>query len=374
MLTEYFPSSKNIDVRGGVEMRAFYIAKHLSRNHNVTVFATKEKNKPRQQKIDNILIYRLGLERNYSRLENLIPRLIFIARAIQKGFELDFDLIEGSSYIGWLPTVILSRIKNKPSILLVADLINAYATDLPTFVFKPAWLLEKLILFYSNAQLICISKQVKKKVESLGISSKRIKVIYCGVDVEKIKKITTQNKIYTLCSIARLVPYKRVADLIKAITLLKEDFPRINCVIIGDGEMMKPLKELTKKGKLTKQIFFKGFLKKYENLIRILKQTKIFCLPSIVEGFGIATIEALVTGTPAVIADIPINHEITQNKGVLFFKPCNPVDLARKISLLLQKSARYAALCQQTGNISLRYNWQKIADETEKFYAYLCTH
>ena len=43
MISEFFPTGKDLRFTGGVEARTFYIAKYLSKNHKIPILTTRLK-------------------------------------------------------------------------------------------------------------------------------------------------------------------------------------------------------------------------------------------------------------------------------------------------------------------------------------------
>lgn len=162
----------------------------------------------------------------------------------------------------------------------------------------------------------------------------------------------------TIICVARLVKTKRLDQLIKAVEKDK-------LIIVGTGPQERYLKKLA--GSRVK--FYKNLPRR--ELIKLLKQADIFCLPSVVEGFGIATIEAMACGLPAVLADIPVNREITHNgQGAVFFEPENIEDLTlqlKNIKIIYQQKKSEALKLAQT------YSWKRIYRETKAVYE-TCLH
>jgi glycosyltransferase involved in cell wall biosynthesis len=155
--------------------------------------------------------------------------------------------------------------------------------------------------------------------------------------------------------VARLVKTKRLDQLIGAVQATQDKL-----TVIGFGPEERRLKRLA--GKET--VFLKRLPRR--QLIDRLKQAEIFCLPSVVEGFGIATIEAMACGLPAVLADIPVNREITRNgRGAVFFEPENMADLIRQLNYLktVYWSKRAEAL-----KLAQTYTWEKIYQQTKQVY------
>src|SRR3989338_1114130 len=164
----------------------------------------------------------------------------------------------------------------------------------------------------------------------------------------------------TIICVARLVKTKRIDQLMKAAAGLKD-----NLVIVGTGPQEKYLKQLAG----NRVEFFKNLPRK--ELIRLLKQSDLFCLPSVVEGFGIATIEAMACGLQAVLADIPVNREVTRNgQGAVFFEPENIADLTDKIKSI---KAVYKQKQAEAFKLARTYSWERIYKETKAVYE-TCLH
>ena len=76
---------------------------------------------------------------------------------------------------------------------------------------------------------------------------------------------------------------------------------------------------------------FTGFVPDQE-LKRLIQSARLLVQPSLYEGFGIPPLQALYSGTRAVISDIPVFKEIYARLPVTFFKAGDQDDLAQKIA------------------------------------------
>lgn len=167
----------------------------------------------------------------------------------------------------------------------------------------------------------------------------------------------------TIICLARLVKTKRIDQLILATAKLNDQL-----IIVGTGPQEKYLHFLAHK----KVQFFKNLPRK--KLINLLKKADLFCLPSVVEGFGIATIEAMASGLPAILADIPVNREITKGgKGSIFFEPGNITDLAAKIKTLIDNKTFYHQKQVEALKLAKSYTWDKVYLQTKAVYE-SCLH
>jgi len=117
-----------------------------------------------------------------------------------------------------------------------------------------------------------------------------------------------------------------LSNLVDILYPLSGDF----YLITGPEEVN--LKKLVNKLNLRANVEFLGFIENHDDVIRQLKASDVFALPSIVEGFGMVVIEAMAAGIPYVASDIPPIREVT-SKGIggLLFEPTNCEDLALKL-------------------------------------------
>jgi glycosyltransferase involved in cell wall biosynthesis len=75
-----------------------------------------------------------------------------------------------------------------------------------------------------------------------------------------------------------------------------------------------PLESLASKIGVTESVRFWGFLKRYEDVARIMSSGTVFVNPSIFEGFGLTLLEAMAAGTPVVAYDLEGYREYARNR------------------------------------------------------------
>lgn len=147
--------------------------------------------------------------------------------------------------------------------------------------------------------------------ESIFLDKVQNKVDYIPIGIEaKTGDSVLENSLKTqypdkfiVFSLGRLVEYKGFEYLIKAATLLPDNF---QILIGGKGPLESELKELISTLGLTEKVKLLGFLSD-EDVDAYFAICDIFCLSSIwkTEAFAIVQIEAMAKGKPIVTADIP---------------------------------------------------------------------
>lgn len=118
IVTEYFPHSKDLDIKGGVEVCAFNEAQQLSKYNNVTVLTSNEDNDNDDFYIDDIHVICCGKKRGYVQKGSFTNRLNFMKDALDTGKKLDdIDLVIGYNFITY---PIANKIAKKLKVPIVA--------------------------------------------------------------------------------------------------------------------------------------------------------------------------------------------------------------------------------------------------------------
>ena len=101
--------------------------------------------------------------------------------------------------------------------------------------------------------------------------------------------------------LARLVPQKNVAMAIRMAGLLAPVHPRMALVIVGSGPEEGRLRHLVEASPARSSVFFEPWA---EDVASYYKGADVFLFPSWYEGWGLALIEAMACGLPAVATSV----------------------------------------------------------------------
>ena len=371
LVTEFFPQGRDLKFSGGVEARTYFVAKYLAKIHQVHVIASRQKGLKRLDVINGIKIHRVGPVLNYSETASLpeIPnKIMFILSAIKTGVLLKPDIVDGVNFIAHLIAKQIS-LKNKiPVVFWYPDVFIGRWTKNSKVAGIFGSLLERFNFSRSADHFIAISKSTLNKLVKNNVPKKKISQIYCGVDQNEFISTVAKNRHFTIICISRLVSYKRVDHLVKAFSLVSKKSRGIRLILIGSGPEENKLKQLCHNLKISNKVNFLKNLKR-RDLIKQIKAAQVFCLPSSVEGFGIATIEAAAAGLPYIVSDIEIFKEVTKNgQGGLLFKLDDIEDLSKKLEKFISDKNFYKQKSDEARKLSLFYDWSKIADQTEAVY------
>lgn len=202
--------------------------------------------------------------------------------------------------------------------------------------------------FYKPFDLVMApTETIRRQLEENGVE--RTAVVPNGVDLHRFSPKTDGRIARRMLNIGddekvvltagRLSEEKNVDVLLKAAAeVLKREKARF--IIQGDGPAKAKCMKLAKKLGLGDRVIFTGFVKDYE-VPFFYASCDVFVTASTFETQGLALLEAMASGKPCIGADaLAIPEVVKSGKNGLLFEPQNEIDLAIKITELLQMPAR----------------------------------
>jgi len=218
-------------------------------------------------------------------------------------------------------------------------------------------------------RIIPVSERVREDLAAMGVRADKMEVVPNGVDQQKIDSVEVKEQVYDVIYVGRLSSHKRVDLLINAVSLVREDMPKIRCGIVGDGPELAELTRLAEGLKVKENVDFLGFLDSEEELIAKMKSSKIFVLPSTREGFGISLLEANACGLPAVVVNARKSAAASLIKEGVNGLICDlsAQSMASKIEDIL-KNNFYKKMSGSSKEFAKGYDWGEIASRAEEVY------
>ena len=193
----------------------------------------------------------------------------------------------------------------------------------------------------------------------------RTEVLHLGTDVPEI--IPERSPTPLLVTVGHLVARKRHADVIEALTMLP---PAVRYRIVGDGPERGALAALARERGLEDRVEFTGQLDPAAAR-SAAGQCWLFVMPSTEEAFGVAYIEAMACGIPAIgAAGEPGPAEIAAAGGGIELVPAHdPGALAQTIMRLLEDPERLSALgADARHTVKTEFTWEACGRRTLDAY------
>ena len=137
--------------------------------------------------------------------------------------------------------------------------------------------------------------------------------------------------------ISNFYPYKQAERLITGYARLDPETRRRHPLVMAGGNWLNGLEAAQARAKhlgVEQDVKFLGWIDD-ESLAPLYRQAAAFCLASREETFGRCVIEAMACGTPCVVNDIPIMHEVTNDEALIVdFEDADVVaDALRKLAI-----------------------------------------
>ncbi len=277
---------------GGSETYLHEQAKRwVAAGHKVVWFAQSFEGSLHHQKVDGVEVFRAGR----------VPS-VFLCGALwytfRSGRNFDFiiDCMNGIPFF----TPLFST---KPKVCLVHHIhARHFAEELPPVIGRLAAFVEARVVpfVYRATSFLTVSPSTGAEMQKMRMSRFPIEIIHNGVDAALVpgRKAAKPTVLY----LGRLKRYKRVHILIEEFSAVRAAVPDAELIIAGTGDYERELRALVDEKRIA-GVTFAGFVDDDEKL-RLLQSAWVFAMPSSVEGWGIAVIEANACGTPAVAFDV----------------------------------------------------------------------
>jgi glycosyltransferase involved in cell wall biosynthesis len=139
----------------------------------------------------------------------------------------------------------------------------------------------------------------------------------------------------------RLSARKNVAALVRAMALVRTS--NLPLVIAGAADATtSDLSRIAAEAGVANRVRLLGPVSDDE--LRVLyAAATVYCFASLDEGFGLGPLEAMASGTPAIVSNLPVMVE-TCGDAAVYVDPSDPAAIARAIDSLVGDSARRTAL------------------------------
>jgi glycosyltransferase involved in cell wall biosynthesis len=187
-----------------------------------------------------------------------------------------------------------------------------------------------------------------------------MRVVHLGAEPPREKRPKRVDP--TIATVGHVIPRKRHEDVLEALV----DLPELRWLVIGDGPSLLELKGHAQTLGVADRVEFTGQLPP-ERALAELQRCHVMALPSEDEAFGVAYIEALACGVPAIGCSGESGPEeiAALAEGMLLVRPRDPQALASAIrdalaDPLLPDAARRSA--------AERFSWERCGIETVAAY------
>jgi len=291
------------------------------------------------------------------RIPKIVRSLFQIRKIIKsKGIRLVHSNSPRTAYLGGMA----ARLSSVPSVTHVRDIH-----------FSPfSHPLKAKLLSYLSDVIVTVSCATKDFIVERTPSLKpKIRVVYNGVNIERLDRLPRKNirqelgiedDVPIIGSVGLLHPVKGHDVLIRAAALLKNSFPSLRVLIVGeawfsrDESYRKKLERLAKDQNLEDSVILTGFREDVFDVMRamdVLVHPAVYPDPlprTLLEGCALrkAIVATNVGGVPEIV-----DHDISG----LLIEPSNPEIMASAIGSLLRDKKKAVSLASEARRKAERF-------------------
>jgi glycosyltransferase involved in cell wall biosynthesis len=210
------------------------------------------------------------------------------------------------------------------------------------------------------------SRGIADRCQALGARATR--VVHLGADLPAAPAEPPRHP--QLVTVAHLVARKRHEDVLRALWLLRDAHPDLTYAVVGDGPERPRLEALTEQLGLAARVTFHG-QQPPARARELARAATAFVLPSVDEALGVAYLEAMAGGVPAVgCRGEPGPEEIAAlGGGLRLVAPGDPEALAAALDWLVADRRERAEIGRRAREtVAAHFTWAACGERTVAAY------
>jgi glycosyltransferase involved in cell wall biosynthesis len=227
---------------------------------------------------------------------------------------------------------------------------------------------EVVIRVLRAADAVIANSQVTRRgIEELTGSLPVLEVIHPGAEVPE--SVAEREPEPTLVTVAHLESHKNQAAVVRAIAALQDRHPGLGYLLIGKGPDRAALEQLATRLGVSDRVTFAGPLDHSAALERMARAW-VHVMPSVHDAFGVAHVEAMAAGLPAIGgAGTGAEDIAAAGEGMVLVPSGDEGALARAIDALVsdpRERDRLGAAARRT--VAEHFTWDRNGELTIAVY------
>lgn len=181
--------------------------------------------------------------------------------------------------------------------------------------------MARTVLRQADTVRVVSQSLLDKVVSEFNFDTSKAGVLPIYVDVQKIENAKISFDLHArfgwhfiMLAVARLTSEKNVAQAIRVLKHVRDYFPDTGLVIVGDGPERKNLESLAASLGVSAGVSFVGW---QEDTASYYHTANLFIQTSRFEGYGLALVEAGLSGLPVVTTPVGIAEELLNGSDAI---------------------------------------------------------
>jgi glycogen synthase len=186
-------------------------------------------------------------------------------------------------------------------------------------------------------QIVCVNDEIAAAVTGLGIPKDRIQITPAFLPIEAPEVVLPaaidswmQEHSPVMTSTMFFRSEYGFEVLMRAVSRLRSQYPRIGCVVMGDEQARPQASKYVHANQLNDVVFLAGDVD-HELCLALMARSAVFVRPTFQDGDSISVREAVALGVPVVASNVG-----TRPEGVLLFEPGDVDGLVTEVERVLR--------------------------------------
>jgi glycosyltransferase involved in cell wall biosynthesis len=234
--------------------------------------------------------------------------------------------------------------------------------------------LKRSAFFISDANVS------REKAIAFGMDPDKTVIFPWGIDLKSFPPKSSENpkskivnpKSFTLFCNRTWEEIYGVDVLAKAFVKVAVANPNVNLILLGGGSQGTKIRQILMNGGVLDRVHFGGHVAQAD-LPRWYHMADLYISSSHVDGSSVSLMEALASGLPCLVSDIPGNKEwIVDGENGWLFRDGNVDDLAGKISYAIKNRKLFKTIGESARKTAeQKADWKKNFGKLLEAYKYI---
>jgi teichuronic acid biosynthesis glycosyltransferase TuaC len=290
------------------------------------------------------------------------PALGLALRHLRRSFE--FDLVHAHNAVPAGDAVRRARGKAVPLV------VSVHGGDVLYTAVRSRAGAEAVAHGLGAARLVLANSQgIAELARKHGAGATR--VVHLGAAMPAMQRAARRDGPPTLVTVGHLVARKRHADVLRALAVLGQRHPTLRYAIVGDGPERVALEGLAERLDISERVEFHGQLAPAQ-AVELAQGCTLFAMPSTEEAFGVAYVEAMAGGVPAIGCRGESGPEeiAAAGEGLVLVPPGDIERLTQRIDELLSDPQRLREAGRRAREtVAAHFTWERCGEQTLAAYA-----
>ena len=275
----------------------------------------------------------------------------------------EFDVFHPTYYDPYF----LPYVKEKPYVVMVPDMTH----EVFPYMFGNTETISanKALIMDDAAKIITLTDSTKRDIINLGgIDASKIVVIPLATSLTPPATRSCDLPEDYLLFVGNRQIYKNFGLFARVVSSLMKNHENLHLVCAGGGAFSQNEVNLFRMLGIESKIQYHSIR---GDLAEVYNRARVFVFPSLYEGFGVPTIEAMSCGCPVCCSNTSAFPEVGGD-AARYFNPYDAEEMKVSIEYLIDHPDYCRFLVEQGHKNAARFSWDKTRERTADVYREVC--